>query len=747
MSHYISFLKQIEIFRPSILLPALTAGTSNAIILISIQVSFAAMLFSGALTSFMSRGIGILLFGSAIICLVTVLKSSHPNTLASVQDAPVAILGIPLASIAATMMDSGASEASIFHTIAVTLALSTLSTGLLMMIMARFRLGDFVRFIPYPVIGGFLAGIGWILLRGGIEVMTQLPMDIASIPQLFSQAPLLKWIPGMAFALILYWLIRRYSHFMILPGMLLSGTLLFYAILKATGTPFARAQELGWLLGPFPQEALWSPIPFSALARVRWDLILGQALTMVSVFIISVISLLLNASGLEVVSRRDIDLNRELSAAGLANTLASFTGSTAGYISFSTSTLCLRLAPGRRIAGFITSGFIGAAFILGPSLLSGFPRPLAGAILVLVGLDMLWEWLYESWQRLPGADYALILVILLVIASIGFMEGVGTGLVIAVILFVVTYSRISIVKSAASGRHFQSHVERAAPLRWILDKKGDQIFILQLQGFIFFGTANQLRARIMEQVRRQKDVEIRYIVLDFAKVYGFDSSAMNSFERITQFAAAQGIALVFVSITPQLKIRFEKAGLTQEQISLFQDLDHGLEWCEEQIFEMEKNSASWQPDQIFESTYDDMHEALFQMELFESLLEEMAPYLTRKQIEAGQFLFRSGEEAQGICMVESGQISLFMDQTDKPPIRLRTMGVGSIVGEWGPKSCDRAKISVKGVVPGHFFHLTEEMRQAMEQKEPELAFRLYKQMAQTLSEQLERANNLIEDLI
>ncbi len=136
----------------------------------------------------------------------------------------------------------------------------------------------------------------------------------------------------MLFALALYYLLRTYNHFMILPGMVSGAIGLFFAVLWISGTSFAQAELAGWFLGPFPKGALWEPIPFSGLSQVRGDLVFGQSLTMVSIFIISIISLLFNASGLELVSRKDIDLNKELKVAGIANIMASFVGSAPGYM-------------------------------------------------------------------------------------------------------------------------------------------------------------------------------------------------------------------------------------------------------------------------------------------------------------------------------------------------------------------------------------------------------------------------------
>lgn len=743
-----SFLSKLAIvLKPDFFLPAVIAGATNAALLISIELSFAAMLFSQDLSAFIPKGIGLLLFGTFIIGAFTAIKSSHPNCIALVQDAPVAILSLPMLAIAAKMTAEAASQDSIFYTIVLTVAISTLATGLLMIIMARFKLGNFVRFIPYPVIGGFLAGIGWLLFKGGIGVMTNLPMDLSSLSGLFAPIVLLKWIPGVLFALILYHLLRTYNHFLILPGMVFGAIVLFFAILYILGISFSQAELSGWFLGPFPKGSLWKPITLSGLSQVRWDLVFAQSLTMGSIFIISIISLLLNASGLELITRRDIDLNNELKVTGIANILASFAGSTAGYLGLSTSSLSYRLSPGSRLSGIITFAVCGLVLIAGASILSGFPRPLAGAMLVLVGIDMLWEWLYNSWFKLPKTDYLLILAILIVIASIGFLEGVATGIVIAVVLFVIKYSQIDIVKSSSTGKNLQSNVERSAPHRWILDRKGDQILILQLHGFIFFGTANQLRNRIVERTNTRESIALKYIVLDFHKVNGFDSSALNSFERIYQFAQSQNISLVFVNITVAFREQFEKADLTRDTIQFFPDLDHGIEWCENSILRAEKNLSAQKMGQVLESTFDDMWMALDQLDTFEQLLSSMDKYLKPDQIHADHFLFKRGEPIQGIYFIESGQISILLDQEEDQPVRLRTMGAGSIIGEWG--DCEQ-KYSTTSVVikkSGRIFHLSNKNLEIMEKNNPELAFKFYKYMTQILSERLCKTNNIIRDLI
>lgn len=737
----------IRVFKPDSLFPAVAAGITSAVLVIASQISFAAMLFSQNFSSFLVQGIGFLLFGTFILGIINAVKSSHPNCMVEVQDAPIAILSFPLITMGAQMAADAASQETIFYTIVLTLMTSTLGTGLFMLVIARFKLGNLVRFTPYPVIGGFLAGIGWILFKGGIDVMAGFSVDLHSFSQLLEPMTLLKWVPGLVFGLFLYYLLRKFNHFLILPGMVVGAIILFFIILNILGISFAQAESAGWFLGPFPTGSLWEPISLSGLSLVRWDLILAQSFTICSIFIISTISLLLNASGLELITKTDIDLDNELATNGIANILASFVGSSPGYITLSTSALSYRLTPGSRLSGIITFSICGCVLITGASIFSGYPRLLAGAMLVLIGFDMLWEWLYDSFGKLPKTDYCIILVIIVVIAGVGFLEGIATGIFIAVILFVINYSRINIIKSSSSAKHLQSNVERSVPYRWILNKKGDQVLILQLHGFIFFGSANQLKGRIECQVDSMEKIPLKYIVMDFQNVNGFDSSALNSFERIRQYTQDNNISLVFVNITTGLKKQFEKSNFTSDRINFFGNLDHGLEWCENKIIESEATPSRSKRDEIFESTFDDIDKALEQMENFERLLSLMDPCLQQIHIKKGQFLFQKGEPIQGFYFIKSGQVSIMMDQEENNPTRLREMGPGNIIGQWDEGEGNRVIPSVKIQKSGEIFYLSTAGLGMLEKNDLELSFKFYKYMTQNLSERLSKSNNIIQGLI
>jgi len=742
--------------QPSRLLPSLSAGLVNGILIIILEISFAAMIFSGDLSGLVSRGIGLTLLGAFVICIVVALTSSLPGAVGLPQDGPAAILALIAAAIAANMIS--ASEEEIFSTVVTAIAFSTFLTGLFFVLMGRFRLGNLVRFIPYPVVGGFLAGIGWLLFQGGFSVMADASLNLSQLPYLFQSHVMIKWLPGLIFGALLLFILRCTNHYLVMPGMLLGALCTFYLLLFLTGLSVAEAGSRGWLLGPFPEGPLWQWPGLSALTQTRWGIIFGHMGNMGTILVISIISVLLYASGLELALRRDMDLNRELKSTGMANLFACIGFSPAGYIALSLSALSHKVGSDSRLVGLFSAALCGAALFFGASSLSYFPKSVAGSLVILIGLDFLTAWVYEGWFKLPKIDYCLVLLILVVIGIFGFLEGVAVGVVVAVMVFIVKYSRVSVIKYALSGLTYQSSVDRTVPDRWLLNQKGEQIHILKLQGFIFFGTANNLLNRVLERLNDPHQLPLSYVVLDFSQVTGLDSSALNSFERMTQLAEAREFQLIFTHLSPQLQRQFHKGDIEGKGVrvmKIFPDLDHGVEWCEDQVITLERAALGVEggarqrkkKDVIFESTFDDMMKALEQQELFEALLERMMPYLELRQVQEGECLIRQGNLPAGIYFIESGQMTDQFEQDDGKAVRLRTMGVGSVVGESGLYSGLSASSSVISNELSVVHFLSIDKVQEMEVKDPEIAAGLHRYMSRLLSERLAATNRTIQTII
>ena len=727
-------------FQPQRLLPALVMGTITGTIEVIYALSLASLIFNGDLASFLPYGFGISLISSVVLLIGTSLTSSVPGVFSSAQDGSVVMLAVIASSLAGTLAFAGDSEK--LATILAAISITTILTGLLFLALGYFKLGKLVRYIPYPVMGGFLAGTGWLLVQGSFGVMTDSLLTPANIPTLLQPIQLTLWLPGILFALALFFIMRRFSHFLTMPAMILGSIGLFYLTLLLTGTSIQEATSLGLLLGKVGGNAIWNPLALGNIfLSANWMVILGQSGNIAIVLILSVIGFLLNASALELTLHQDIQLNKELKSVGFANFVSGLLGGMVGYHMVGDTALNARVGAKGKLPGIVTGLVCAGTFLLGAPLLAYLPRSLLGGLLCFLGFDFLAEWLVAGWKKLSRTDYAVVLLILVVIAVTDFLVGVVVGLVVAIILFVLTYSQINIVHHSLSGGEVNSNVERCAYHQRVLMDLGRRIHIFELQGFIFFGTANSLIEQIQMRIADSGQERLRYIILDFRRVNGLDSSAVLGFVKGRQMAEAQEITLILTHVSKTVQRQFQLGGLLEntQGVRLFADLDHGLEWCEQQLLELEQVTLSHMPVTLGAQLADSGFER--------PNTKRLLNYLERVHFKEGQYLIHQGDEADRMYFIEMGAVSIYLETANQKRIRLQTLGFGTAVGEPGLYLGKTFTTSVIADLPVNAYRLTREALAEMKQKEPELAATFHEFSARLLSERLTAATRTLEAVL
>ncbi len=196
------------------------AGALAGVVELVFSISIAVLLYKDQSAEHLANGIGLILLGAIPALLLIPLLGSYKGYISAPQDAPAVVMALVTASLVPQI--AAATARGQFVTVAAAIALTTVLTGLLFIVMGHFKLGSLVRFLPYPVIGGFLAGTGWLLLIGGIEFMADMPVAIASLGGLFQPDVLLHWLPGFLAGAGMLWLLNRNNNFFLLPGMLLA---------------------------------------------------------------------------------------------------------------------------------------------------------------------------------------------------------------------------------------------------------------------------------------------------------------------------------------------------------------------------------------------------------------------------------------------------------------------------------------------------------------------------------------------
>ncbi|MCY7284247.1 MAG: cyclic nucleotide-binding domain-containing protein, partial [Cyanobacteria bacterium CAN_BIN43] len=396
-------------------------------------------------------------------------------------------------------------------------------------------------------------------------------------------------------------------------------------------------------------------------------------------------------------------------------------------------------AKSRMVGVFVA---IGLAFILfaGASLISFFPKPVLGGVVLLLGLDLLVEWLYDGWFKLSKIDYFIIVLITAVIGAVGFLEGMGVGLGVAIVLFVVNYSQVKVAKHILSGATCPSQAARSVQQSRLLRAEGDQIYILELQGFLFFGTANKLLNQIRQRLSRSDLPPLKFVVFSFRSVIGLDSSAVLSFTKLQQIAQQQQLALVFTYLSPTVAQQLRQGSVLQADNSLcqvFADLDRGIEWCENQILEAipqrrrRSLPLALQLDNLF--TNGD------HVSGFMGYLEEM-------DMEVGQILFHQGDRADALYLIELGEVTL-SSSMGAQTCRIQSLGAGNLVGEIDFYLCVPHQTSAIVDQPSTLYRLSQDAAQQMRQDHPEVAATFQEFVIGTLSDRLTVSYRQVGDLL
>jgi SulP family sulfate permease len=716
------------------LLSSVNAAVVLFLLEMIITLSVVALIYSGDLAVHLPTVVGAALIGNAILVVVVSLFGSFAGTMAVTQDTPAVILAGAAAAIAAAVSTE---PERLLPTVAALLLGTTVVVGVVYVLLGVFRLGGFVRFLPFPVLGGFLAGTGWLLLTGGIGVATggDVSWDV------FDSSVVWRWMPAVLIGAGMVGVVRRTGRPELLAGMIPAIVAAFYAVMALGGRSPSRLADDGWLLGPFPDDVGWAfPVPPDTWSSIDGSAIVGALPAALPAVLLAVVGLLLNTTSLELLTRSDIDLDRELRVAGAANIASGLTGGLTGYHGMAVSTLNHGLARGRRLPGLVVAAMIVATVVLGPGLLSYIPRLLLGVLLAYVGLALLHEWLIASRSSFRTADHLIVVGIFALIVATDFVWGVAIGSVLTIVMFVVDYSRIDVVSHRLTANTARSRVMRAADEAEWLRGRGDEIGVYTLHGFIFFGRANTLLDELRARIGDTTKASLRFLVIDFRHVTGIDVTAALSFAKLLDVTEREGCELVITGLSPASWERLERGGVRDRSSAAtgsvahrFDDLDRGLEWCEEQLL------AS-RPVQEAEPS------GLRALIRDASELDALLRHLDRLEIGVGERLLVEGERSTELYLIESGSFTVGLERSGAGVMRLQTTHGSQILGELGFFFGTPRNATVVCDQPAVVHRLTVERWREITAEHPEVARTLDAAVIATLGERVAHLTRVVDAL-
>lgn len=715
------------------------SGFITPIMIIATSLSYAVLIFSGPLSDHLAIGAGFSLIGAGVTAIVFAVASGLPFAISGPDSKAVAVMASLVVMISEDLHHKGKADGASV-TILAALVLGTLIVGVSSYICGALKLGRWIRFMPYPVIGGFMAASGWFLFVGAVRVLTQEPISLKLLSDLANGAHSSKLVVAVLFALALH--IAQHSRFpLAFPTLLVCGGASILEAILYSGTSLNIARESGWLI-KISADAVDAPAPWLIALASKIELqeifnCAGQYLALVTVVIATQ---LLSIMAIEVETKNDIDLDHELRLNGLANILAGLAGGTVGTLSVSRTLFSFRIGARGRISGMLVGILCLFPLALGPSALGFVPIPILGAILIQLGCSMLYEWLFKSWRLMQPADYVQLFIIFLTIVSFDFVAGVGVGIISACVTFVVNTARVRIVRHAMNRGNFSSRVDRPIYQSETLQKNGSRIQIMWLHGFVFFGSGHHLLSNI-KSIMSSSPQSCYSLILDFKQVLGIDSSAAMTLVKLRHLSEREGFQLVFSNLSEYVAQSLRLGGVINQgdddNCRIFNDLDAALEWCEDNLLK-DSNDENLLSHTTSEWLKSELGSA--------DRVNLLGKYIEIKKFEPGDILFYQGETADSLYILSTGRVTILFKSAEGSELRLRSMLGHTLLGEMGLYRNVLRGASVVADEPTVVYKVTRKSLQHMEDEAPELAHAFHKFVVRTLAARLDFSNREVAGL-
>lgn len=655
-------------------------GLAAMLVALPSSIAFGVLVFSAISPQMAGEGAFIGMMGAAILGLSAPLFGRTP-ALISAPCAPAAAI---LSALAIDLLKQGI----VIEHISGLLALTALLAALLQMLYGLLKGGQLIKYIPFPVVSGYLSGVGLIIAMGQLPKLLGLPKETTlwhglttpnlwqwqgivvgciTIAVMYTAPRLTQKIPATIMGLFAG-IISYFTLSLWMPALLSleANSLVVGAI--PTGTSFLETVR-GRIL-------FVADIQISDLQLVAYSAIALSALLSIDTLKTCVI--------LDALTKNRHDSNRELFGQGLANLMAFMTGGMSG--SGTVGATLVNVSSGGRttLSGFIEGGLVVLAIVMLSPLIVWVPiGALAGILLVVAFRIFDWKSFRLLKHRETRFDFAVIAAVVIVAESIGLIAAAGTGIGLAILLFIRDQIRISVLRRRATLKEISSKTYRLEAENTILQQHGDEASVIDLQGNLFFGTTDHLFTQLENDLRTQT-----WLLFDMRRVQSLDYTATHLFTLMHDRLKEHGGGLLFSGMPSSLlggqnlQRYITDVGLLDDGgIHIFESRDEGIEWMENRILE------AWgyieKPDELlFE--FNDI-EVLREMD--ESTINALRQCVHERSVRAGEAVFMVGDSGDELFFIRRGIVRILLPLKGRKYHHLATFSRGDYFGEMGFIDC------------------------------------------------------------
>jgi len=706
-------------------------GSAASVLNITFGLSYALLIFTGPLAPYLSYGVAATFISSTVLAAIIAAGSSLPFAVGGPESSTAAMTAI-LASSLAERMAVTDPTAPLLAPLLITLGLSTVATGVMLCGFGMTRMGRAIRYVPYPVVGGFLGATGCLLILGAIRVICGFRFQLSTLDRFANPLTLYELAAACAMAIVLYLTWHRSRSPFGLPAVIIGGIIAAQVAFWLAGVSPAQAQAWGWTFESSPHISFMLPWSAHEIRNYPWYTLPELAGNLIAVIFVTASCTLFNTAGIEVAAHREADLERELNVTGIANILSGALGGYTGCISVSRTVLNLNSGGTDRLSGLTVAAISALMLAVAPALLGYMPKFVLGGLLIYLGADQLYRWTIQSRRRLSLVEYLSLLAIIAIIVQWGFIAGVLIGVVIGCTTFALSASRIDSIKYGFDGSEYRSSLDRSRDDVEVLTAHGGKIQGLNLQSYLFFGSANRLYQHVKTLL--QRNPECRFLVFDFKLVTGIDSSAVYSFDQIKRAAADKGIKLVLVHLPAVAEKTLRASGFVSNDVSVWAELDHALEWCENEIIAQHQG---------LEQEEANLRDWFVQILGTEQEAADLMHRCQRIEVNAGDIVVRAGDAGDSMHFILDGRVGVMIPAGEGRTTRVRSLGRYTTIGEMGLVTRALRNATIQAEVASILYVLSADQFEALKADNPALGQKLLTYFVSVMAERLSFANRTI----
>jgi SulP family sulfate permease len=686
--------------------------------------AFATVIFAGALAPFLPLLVVILLCGWAMLGVFVALTSEKRLHIVSLDEQAVVILASIAGLLVLHMGEAAATPAGLATMLAI-MALSSLAVALFFWGIGHYRLTRLLELMPYPVICGFMAGIGWLLLEAGVGVAIDAPISEfrEAIKTPGTASRLLLFVAGAIGLLVA---VTRLKRAWALPVASLVLVVVFYVVVWLKGFGLQELVADGWLFNiPVDTEGALGLLQGLSFSLVDTEFVVLMVPQILTIAFLALLTQSMSLSALMAAGTQDLDTSSEIEDMGAGNLLCAAIASPPGSTDVIASTLYEEFGASSRWMPLIASGVCLVMAVFGSAIIPWMPKLLVGSTVFLFAYQLFYEWLYENVRGFQPIDFAIVLFILGTVIFVGFMPGILVGILLALLLFVLRYSMISAVQGQHSLASYRSSVERSKSSNEILDLHGSECLVYNLRGFLFFGTANAVLDTIRDEAR-VKQGHYKAILLDMKRVTGMDISALNTFVQIKTLCERSGVKLIYSGVEEETRDSLLMLGAVTMEYGeplLFPDADYAVEYMEDVLL------AIYQSEAESLTIYDHLNLIFNDLVKVRILIEHM----TRIEVGSSEILFEQGDDDDGLYMLERGSMTALIGTDHNGFKRVKKFRPGSLIGEMSAYTTDHKRTAtIVADEDSVLYHLTAEKLARLDIDNLQLAASIHELVARTL---------------